>query len=169
MMPTPQRMLRGLLLIAAAACLGGLPAMAMPTTVQIGELDDLRLGSWRGQGEIVAEDTHCVGVRGGFRRPIFRLEAYGDGPRNAFALTGSHGQIDYTVYYDDGRGLRVFPAPGRMLGALVGSRIPGAYRRCLRGRPLQQNRIGIRIAGEELSTAAAGRYRGTLLLMVLPE
>ena len=137
--------------------------------VQLAALGDLSLGQWPGRGPLTADDWHCVRVQGGPPPHSFRLEAYGTGPGGRFVLENGEALLPFSLAYDDGRGLRAFAGPGRGLGGLEGSRNGGAFRRCLKGDAGERRRLRVEVAEPDLARAPAGRYRGTLLLMVVPE
>ncbi len=144
-------------------------AAAAPGKVRITDLGDLALGQWAGRGGIAAEDWHCVHVIGGPKPRTFRLEAFGSGPGGDFELRNGGARLDYTVAYDDGRGLRPFRRPGASLDGLHGSGTGAEYNGCRRGDRAQRNRVRVEVGEAELARAPAGRFRGTLLLMVVPE
>lgn len=144
-------------------------AAAAPGKVRITDLGDLALGQWAGRGGIAAEDWHCVHVIGGPKPRTFRLEAFGSGPSGAFQLRNGTARLDYTVAYDDGRGLRPFRRPGVSLDGLRGSGTGSEYNGCRRGNRAQQKRVRVEVGEADLARAPAGRFRGSLLLMVVPE
>lgn len=156
------------LLAALLSAVVAAPAGAA-SSVEITGLGDLRLGQWLGRGSLAADDWHCVRVVGGPKPRTFRLEAYGDGPGGAFELRNGDARLHYTVEYDDGRGQRRFSGPGHALSNLAASETGGELRRCRHGDRLEQKRVRVEVPEDELATAPAGRFQGTLLLMVVPE
>jgi hypothetical protein len=145
---------------------GGSPPCDPPgggTQVQIGALDDIRLGTWPGGGELVGEDSHCV--KGPTPDGRFRLIARGDGPGNAFVLRSGTDRLRYRVAYDDGAGGYVQLSPNTPRRNLRGARNDGAFRACQRAGQGRE-RLRVRIPADELSAARAGAYQGTLTLTV---
>ena len=133
--------------------------------VQIGSLDDISLGTWRGGGNLEDEDAHCV--LGGKPNGVFRLTASGSGGGGAFELANGNETLPYEVYYNDGGGYVQVDA-NVPEGGLQGVRRNKDFDDC---RQLGTGReiVRVRITETDLGRAVAGRYSGVLTLEVEPQ
>ncbi len=154
-------------LLLGALCLAPALADARGGQIVIAGLDGLDLGRWPGRGDLAAVDRHCVAVTWP-GPPRFHLEAFGDGPGGAFVLADGAVRLPFAAYYDDGTGVRRLRA-GRVLAHLRAQRAPPRRGPCFRGVLGERHRIAVRVRERDLARAGAGRFRGRITLMVVPE
>jgi len=152
--------------LAAGAILAVAPALA--GGVAVTGLDAVDLGRWTGRGDLAAGDDHCVAVTPGHGPPRFNLAAFGDGAGGRFELTNGATTLPFSVRYDDGRGPRPLE-PGRGLAHLNGHPGTPGLERCRRGDRGARHRLEIRVRERDLARVTAGRFRGRLHLLILPE
>lgn len=156
----------------AAVMLGVLaaaPPLAAPGAgeIVIAGLDGLDLGRWSGRGDLAAVDRHCVAMTPP-GPPRFHLEAFGDGPGGTFILADGAARLPFAAFYSDGTGVRRL-RPGRVLTHLRAQRAPPGRGACFRGARGERHRIAVRVRERDLARAGAGRFRGQVTLMVVPE
>jgi len=133
--------------------------------IRIYGLEDFNLGRWViGAGSIRANANICVAVR---PPGPYQITAYGQGPSNAFVLSDAGANLPYRIFFND----RPRPnraqelVPGQAIGGLRGRRGRGIRRQC--NRPTAN--ISILISDSDLEQMPAGRYRGTIVIVVGPE
>lgn len=133
--------------------------------VQISGLSDLPLGVWSGAGDLEGIVDHCVrGPQGG----RYAIEATGVGSGGAFVLLSGPGSLPFQVdYSDDGGGWSPM-SPGVPLTGQRGAPNENQFERCLAGQRAPQ-RVRVRVLAQDLGTAVAGSYDGSLTLLVTPE
>ena len=133
--------------------------------VQISGLSDLQLGTWSGSGDLEGVGDHCVlGPRGG----RYAIEATGVGSAGGFApVVMSASLVLPYDYSDDGGGWSQM-SPGVPLTGQRGAPNENQFERCLAGQRSPQ-RVRVRVLAQDLGTAVAGSYDGSLTLLVTPE
>jgi len=133
--------------------------------IRIYGLEDFNLGRWViGAGSIRANANLCVAVR---PRGPYQVTAYGQGPGNAFVLTNAGNNLPYRIFFNDRprpNGAEELNA-GQALGGMRGRRGRGIRRQC--NRPTAN--ISILISESDLAQTSAGRYSGTIVIIVGPE
>ncbi len=135
--------------------------------IRIYGLEDFNLGRWViGAGPLRANANLCVTVRPP-GAPLYQITAYGQGGINTFVLSNAGNTLPYRLFFNDR------PRPN---GAteLVAGRALASLRARRRGRNQTQcNRpnanISILISDSDLAQMPAGRYTGTVVLIVGPE
>jgi hypothetical protein len=133
--------------------------------VQISGLSDLALGVWSGSGDLEGIVDHCVrGPRGG----RYAIEATGIGSGGAFVLLNGPGSLPFQVDYSDDGGGWSQMSPGVPLTGQSGAPNENQFERCLAGQSAPQ-RVRVRVLAQDLGTALAGGYDGSLTLLVTPE
>ena len=154
-----RRFLLGLLLAVAGWTVFS-PIEARAQTVIINKLDNLRFGSWSGNGNITRTSRHCVASTAAGNR--FNITITGDGPGGNFTLASGPSALPYRVWYRDW--------PGQAWQQVT----PGVTLFNLRGRNNpnncqgQRQRLRVRFMANDLAAARAGAYSGTLTLLVAP-
>ena len=150
------------LLIASLLFCISVPASAV---IRIYGLEDFNLGRWvLGAGSIRANANLCVAVR---PRGPYQITVFGQGSGNSFVLTDAGVNLPFRVFYNDRQrpnGAREI-RPGQALGGLRARRGSGIRRPCSRPNA----NITVLIEESNLSQLPAGRYRGSLVLVVGPE
>ncbi|MEM7400407.1 MAG: hypothetical protein AAF304_00495 [Pseudomonadota bacterium] len=140
-------------------------SVSASAVIRIYGLQDFNLGRWvLGAGSIRANANLCVAVR---PRGPYQITAYGQGSGNSFVLSDAGVNLPFRVFYNDRRrpnGAQELN-PGQALGGLRARRGSGIRRPC--GRP--NANITVLVAESNLSQLPAGRYRGSLVLVVGPE
>lgn len=133
--------------------------------IRIYGLEDFNLGRWViGAGSIRANANICVAVR---PRGPYQITAYGQGSSNAFVLSDAGVSLPYRIFFND----RPRPngaqelVPGQTLRGLRGRRGQGIRRAC--SRPTAN--ISVLVSDSDLQQLPAGRYRGTIVIVVGPE
>lgn len=133
--------------------------------VQISGLSDLQLGVWSGSGDLEGVVNHCVlGAHGG----RYAIEATGAGSGGAFVLLNGPGALPFHVDYSDDGGGWSQMSPGVPLTGQRGAPNQNQFERCLAGQKSPQ-RVRVRVLAQDLGTAVAGSYDGSLTLLVTPE
>lgn len=133
--------------------------------VQISGLSDLPLGVWSGSGDLEGIVDHCVrGPRGG----RYAIEATGVGSGGAFVLLNGPGSLPFQVDYSDDGGGWSQMSPGVPLTGQRGAPNENQFERCLAGQTSRQ-RVRVRVLAQDMGTAVAGSYDGSLTLLVTPE
>jgi len=133
--------------------------------VQIADLTNIDFGAVPPTvGELRADTTFCVAME---PRGRYSLIGRGSGPAGDFQLiergNGVH-SIDYQVQVSDrGRRFRDVLQPGISLANQRASGLLG------NGRCQTQARLRVVVSGNQMQSAAPGRYQGTLSLLVVPE
>jgi hypothetical protein len=149
--------------IASAMALVFGPEVA--AQVQIGGLSDLQLGVWSGSGDLEGIVDHCVrGPQGG----RFAIQATGVGSGGAFVLLSGPGNLPFQVAYSDDGGGWSQMNPGIPLTGQRGAPNQNQFERCLAGQRSPQ-RVRVRVLAQDIGTALAGSYDGSLILLVTPE
>ena len=149
--------------IAGAMALMLAPEVA--AQVQIGGLSDLQLGVWSGSGDLEGIVDHCVrGPRGG----RYAIQATGLGTGGAFVLLSGPGSLPFQVAYSDDNGGWSQMSPGIPLSGQRGAPNQNQFERCLAGQRSPQ-RVRVRVLAQDMGTAVAGSYDGSLILLVTPE
>jgi hypothetical protein len=149
--------------IAGAMALILAPEVA--AQVQIGGLSDLQLGVWSGSGDLEGIVDHCVrGPQGG----RYAIQARGLGTGGAFVLLSGPGSLPFQVAYSDDGGGWSQMSPGIPLSGQRGAPNQNQFERCLAGQRSPQ-RVRVRVLAQDMGTAVAGSYDGSLILLVTPE
>jgi hypothetical protein len=139
-------------------------APALSAQALITGLTDLPFGVWSGFGDLEGSVDHCVFARPGGR---YGVTATGVGPGGAFVLENGPGTLPFRVDYDDGSGWNQLD-PGVPLAGQRGAPNLIQFALCLFGnRPPE--RVRVRILAQDLGTAVAGSYGGSLTLLIVPE
>jgi len=132
--------------------------------IRIYGLDDFRLGRWvLGAGSLRANANLCVSVR---PSGPYQITAYGQGANNAFVLSNVGDNLPYRMFYND------LPRPNGAQELIAGQALSGLRGRN-RGNQQRCNRpnanISIFISDSDLAQISAGRYSGTIVIVVGPE
>lgn len=136
--------------------------------IRIFGLTDFDFGRWvLGAGPLQANANLCVTVRPP-GAPVYQITAYGAGSNNSFVLTNTGNELPFRMFYND----RPQPngatelVPGQALTSLRANRRGGPNQtQC--NRP--NSNISTLISDIDLAQASAGRYSGTIVLIVGPE
>jgi hypothetical protein len=149
--------------IASAMALVFAPEVA--AQVQISGLSDLQLGVWSGSGDLEGIVDHCVrGPQGG----RYAIQATGAGSGGTFVLLSGPGSLPFQVAYSDDGGGWSQMSPGIPLTGQRGAPNQNQFERCLAGQTSPQ-RVRVRVLAQDIGTAVAGSYDGSLILLVTPE
>jgi hypothetical protein len=133
--------------------------------VQISGSSDLPLGVWSGSGDLEGIVDHCVrGPQGG----RYAIQATGVGSGGTFVLLSGPGSLPFQVDYSDDGGGWSQMSPGVPLTGQRGAPNQNQFERCLAGQTSPQ-RVRVRVLAQDLGTALAGGYDGSLTLLVTPE
>lgn len=147
--------------------LGAILAILSPPAatqqMRLSNIADLPLGRWSGVGDLTRDDDLCVYMSPPGR---YRVTATGSGTAGAFWLSNGNSVLPYAARWNDAKG------PG---GSLLTAGVPltnqsGANSQrddCSLGG-LTAN-ISITITTSALFAATAGRYSGTLTLLIGPD
>ncbi len=132
----------------------------IPGLIKISNLNDIDLGTWSGTGDMVGSDENCVWstTRG------YNLTASGSGAGNAFTLTDGVNTIAYSVAWDDVDTTDQAVTAGQALSSQVTNAIDVNCR--LRGDTAN---VAVTLEEADIAAAPAGKYSGTLTLIVSPE
>ena len=136
--------------------------------IRIYGLEDFQLGRWvLGAGSVSANANLCVTVTPP-GAPLYQITAYGQGGTNIFVLADAGNNLPYRLFYNDrprpNGATELFP--GQALTSLRARRRGGVNQtQC--NRP--NSNISILISDVDLAQVPAGRYSGTIVLIVGPE
>ena len=131
----------------------------------IGGLSDLQLGAGAGSATSKAMSITAFAARPGGR---FAIQARGLGTGGAFVLLSGPGSLPFQVAYSDDGGGWSQMSPGIPLSGQRGAPNQNQFERCLAGQRSPQ-RVRVRVLAQDMGTAVAGSYDGSLILLVTPE
>ncbi|MBT8125010.1 MAG: hypothetical protein KJO81_09320 [Gammaproteobacteria bacterium] len=136
--------------------------------IRIFGLTDFDFGRWvLGAGPLQANANLCVTVSPP-GAPLYQITAYGAGGNNSFVLTSAGNELPYRLFFNDRarpNGATEF-VPGQALISLRARRRGGPNQtQC--NRP--NANISTLISDVDLAQIPAGRYGGTIILIVGPE
>lgn len=133
--------------------------------IRVYGLQDFNLGRWMlGSGPLRSNLNICISVR---PPAPYQVTAFGSGSTNAFTLTNGRDTLSYRVFFNDRprpNGATELQA-GQALGGLRGRRRGIRQRVC--NRPTAN--ISIFVSNTNLERSSAGRYSGTVIIVVGPE
>ena len=136
--------------------------------IRIFGLNDFDLGRWvLGAGPLQANSNLCIAVTPP-GAPLYQITAYAQGRSNIFELNDAGNNLPYRLFFNDrprpNGATELFP--GQALTSLRARRRGGVNQtQC--NRP--NANISILISDVDLAQVPAGRYSGTMILIVGPE
>jgi hypothetical protein len=135
--------------------------------IRIFGLEDFSLGRWvLGAGPLRANANICVTVTPP-GAPLYQITAYGQGSGNSFVLSSAGNNLPYRLFFNDrprSNGAAELTA-GRALTSLRARRRGGNQSQC--NRP--NANLSILISDSDLQQMPAGRYSGSISIVVGPE
>lgn len=136
--------------------------------IRIFGLTDFNLGRWvLGAGPLQANSNLCVAVSPP-GAPLYQITANGQSSSNSFVLTNASSLLPYRLFFNDRPEVNGASEliPGQALTSLRARRRGGVNQtQC--NRP--NANISILISDVDLAQVPAGRYSGTIVLIVGPE
>ncbi len=136
--------------------------------IRIYGLTDFNLGRWvLGAGPLQTNSNLCVSVSPP-GAPLYQITANGQSSNSIFVLTNAGSNLPYRLFFNDRPDVNGASEliPGQALTSLTARRRGGVNQtQC--NRP--NANLSILISDVDLAQASAGRYNGTIILIVGPE